>query len=119
LLYEVKQFARRRPGYFIAIAIGTGVVAGRLTRALADSSGSESAGMHSADRIRVTGNEASMRATEVPEAGSVSIGGGTMGGTSGLGTDRTTTGSATTGQTRSGQTGTSQTGVGPTTTGLP
>jgi hypothetical protein len=38
LLQEVKMFARRRPGVFLAIAVGAGVVAGRLTRALATSS---------------------------------------------------------------------------------
>jgi len=38
LLQEVKRFARRRPGVFIAVAVGAGVVAGRLTRALAQSS---------------------------------------------------------------------------------
>ena len=31
---EVKGFARRRPGVFLAIAVGAGVVVGRLTRAL-------------------------------------------------------------------------------------
>ncbi|WP_309103019.1 hypothetical protein [Microbacterium sp.] len=36
LLGEVKTFARRRPGTFIAIAAVAGLVAGRLTRALAD-----------------------------------------------------------------------------------
>lgn len=35
LLEEVKSFARRRPGVFLAIAVGAGVVAGRLARALA------------------------------------------------------------------------------------
>jgi hypothetical protein len=35
VLQEVKMFARRRPGVFLAIAVGAGVVAGRLTRALA------------------------------------------------------------------------------------
>ncbi|HEY8590740.1 MAG TPA: hypothetical protein VIL55_14435 [Naasia sp.] len=34
LLNEVKQFAARKPGLFIAIAAGVGVVAGRLTKAL-------------------------------------------------------------------------------------
>jgi hypothetical protein len=32
LLYEVKRFARRRPGTFLALAAAAGVVAGRLTR---------------------------------------------------------------------------------------
>lgn len=35
LLLEVKTFARRRPGVFLAIAVGAGVAVGRLTRALA------------------------------------------------------------------------------------
>jgi hypothetical protein len=34
LLEEVKSFARRSPGVFIAVAVGLGVLAGRLTRAL-------------------------------------------------------------------------------------
>jgi hypothetical protein len=39
LLEEVKGFARRRPGVFLAIAVGAGVVVGRLTRALVTPSG--------------------------------------------------------------------------------
>jgi ElaB/YqjD/DUF883 family membrane-anchored ribosome-binding protein len=35
LLDEVKRFARRRPGLFIAIAAGTGIVVGRLAKSLA------------------------------------------------------------------------------------
>ena len=35
LVDEVKSFARRRPGVFLAIAAGAGVIIGRLTRALA------------------------------------------------------------------------------------
>lgn len=34
LLEEVKGFARRRPGVFLALALGAGVIAGRMTRAL-------------------------------------------------------------------------------------
>jgi hypothetical protein len=34
VLDEVKQFAARRPGLFIALAAGTGIVAARLTKAL-------------------------------------------------------------------------------------
>lgn len=36
VLEEVKQFARRKPGTFIAVAAGVGLLAGRLTRGLAD-----------------------------------------------------------------------------------
>ena len=35
---DVKRFARRRPGVFIAIAVGAGIFVGRVTRALATSS---------------------------------------------------------------------------------
>ena len=41
LLDDVKRFARRRPGLFIAIAAGTGIVVGRLAKSLA--SGNDSA----------------------------------------------------------------------------
>ena len=38
LLAEVKEFAHRRPGAFLAIAAGAGLLAGRLTRGIAGSS---------------------------------------------------------------------------------
>ncbi len=37
LLNDVRRFAARRPGTFLAIAAGVGLVAGRLTRGLSDS----------------------------------------------------------------------------------
>lgn len=49
LLDEVKRFARRRPGVFLAIAAGAGVVIGRLTRGLA-SSGDEETGADASGR---------------------------------------------------------------------
>lgn len=45
LLDEVKAFARKRPGVFLAIAAGAGVLAGRLTRGLG-AAASESSGAH-------------------------------------------------------------------------
>jgi vacuolar-type H+-ATPase subunit H len=42
MLEEVRRFARRRPGAFLAIAAGAGLVAGRLARNLAAEAGSES-----------------------------------------------------------------------------
>lgn len=36
VLHEVTDFARRRPGVFLALALGAGVAAGRLTRGLKD-----------------------------------------------------------------------------------
>lgn len=41
LLDDVRRFASRRPGLFLAIAVGVGVVAGRLTRGLTDSDDDE------------------------------------------------------------------------------
>lgn len=38
VVYEVRSFARRHTGAFLAIAVGVGVVAGRLTRALVSES---------------------------------------------------------------------------------
>ncbi|MEV4263951.1 hypothetical protein [Kribbella sp. NPDC049584] len=42
LLDEVRGFARRKPGTFLLVAVGAGVVAGRLTRALAAGSSNTS-----------------------------------------------------------------------------
>jgi hypothetical protein len=42
VLDEVTHFARRRPGAFLAIAVGLGFVAGRLTRGLANNSSDSS-----------------------------------------------------------------------------
>ena len=44
VLEEVKGFARRRPGVFIAIAVGAGVLAGRLTRAIMSPPDEDSSG---------------------------------------------------------------------------
>jgi hypothetical protein len=39
VLDEVRDFARRRPGAFLAVAVGAGLLAGRLTRGIKDDSG--------------------------------------------------------------------------------
>lgn len=44
LLDEVRTYAARRPGVFIAIAVGAGVLAGRLTKGLIAEAKSESGG---------------------------------------------------------------------------
>ncbi|WP_413249713.1 hypothetical protein [Sinomonas flava] len=44
LLQEVKSYARRRPGAFLAIAAGAGLLAGRLSRSLAAGATDESSG---------------------------------------------------------------------------
>lgn len=75
LLRDVKSYARRNPGTFIAAAALTGVLAGRLTRALA--SGDDPGGAGAA----TTGAPAEgARTTALPTADST-IPGGTMGGT--------------------------------------
>lgn len=45
LLDEVKDFARQRPGTFLAIAAVAGLAAGRLTRGIKDDASSSSAGL--------------------------------------------------------------------------
>ena len=42
LVQEVSNFARRRPGAFLAIAVGAGLVAGRLTRGAVDAARDDS-----------------------------------------------------------------------------
>jgi hypothetical protein len=44
VLHEVTMFARRRPGMFLALAAGAGVVAGRLTRGMTAGPPSQSHG---------------------------------------------------------------------------
>ena len=44
ILEEARTFARRRPGAFLALAAGIGVVAGRLSRGLVDEARDESTG---------------------------------------------------------------------------
>ena len=71
LLEEVKSFARRRPGVFLAIAVGAGILAGRLTRALTAPDD---------DRRAVTSGTAS-RSAGMRRAGVGMTGSTTMGGT--------------------------------------
>ncbi|RJU02295.1 hypothetical protein D6T65_06805 [Arthrobacter frigidicola] len=51
LLEDVKGFARRRPGAFLAIAAGAGLVVGRLTRGLAGAQADAKSGQ---DRLNTT-----------------------------------------------------------------
>ena len=55
ILEEVKGFARRRPGVFIAIAVGAGVVVGRLTRAMMQPADEESSGPGTSRTMGSTG----------------------------------------------------------------
>lgn len=61
ILHEVSGFARRRPGTFLALAAGAGVVAGRLTRGMAagashqgSGTGGTASGRHLADSSSTT-----------------------------------------------------------------
>jgi hypothetical protein len=51
LLDEVKRFARQRPGAFLAIAAGAGVLAGRLTKGLTADSGGSGSGVGTGQRV--------------------------------------------------------------------
>lgn len=64
LLNEVKSFARQRPGTFLMVAAGAGVLAGRLSRSL-------SAGAPGSETTATTGTAAqySTPVTRVPDAG--------------------------------------------------
>ena len=66
LLDEVKGFARSRPGTFLALAAGAGLLAGRLTRGLTESHQSDT----SSDSSRLTSGTADTRtpATIYPPA---------------------------------------------------
>ncbi len=67
LVQEVKSFARRRPGAFLAIAVGAGVVVGRLTRALATPPDHGSA----ASESRASGSVAPGARTVTPAAAGI------------------------------------------------
>ncbi|WP_165065823.1 hypothetical protein [Marisediminicola senii] len=62
LLSDVKDFARRRPGTFIAIAAVAGIVAGRLTRSVVASNADDKKN----DTPAVTGTGASSQAAPAP-----------------------------------------------------
>ncbi|MFS0854653.1 hypothetical protein [Microbacterium sp. 179-I 3D4 NHS] len=67
LLQEVKTFARRKPGVFIAGALIAGIAAGRLTRALAEGAADEKAAAGS------TGSAAPVSAPPAPPAPPASV----------------------------------------------
>jgi hypothetical protein len=51
LLDEVRSFARRKPGTYLAIALGAGIVAGRLTRGLTAPTGDTATGPSTPDTL--------------------------------------------------------------------
>ena len=58
LLDEVRSFARRKPGTYLAIAMGAGVLAGRLTRGLTAPTDEATAGTPSSSPRRTVGRDA-------------------------------------------------------------
>ena len=68
LLNDVKAFARRKPGMFIAMAAVAGVAAGRLTRALAEGASEEHGAASSGTTGTSAGASAAPPAPPVPPA---------------------------------------------------
>jgi hypothetical protein len=99
LVEEVKSFARRRPGVFLAIAVGAGVVVGRLTRALATPSEDGDRSAAASDRTLEFDAPAATppRLTQPPVATTVGAGAGTTDSNlgSGLGDQSDGTGAGT------------------------
>jgi hypothetical protein len=80
LLEEVKVFARRKPGVFLAIAAGAGVVIGRLTRSIATPSDSSTTSRTDVQPLTADGYTA-----EYPATGAYTGTSGTYGTGTGLG----------------------------------
>jgi hypothetical protein len=76
LLGEIRGFARRRPGAFLGIALGAGVLAGRLTRGATPSSSSTSSGGSSGSGTggSSSGNGASDTPYSAPAYGTTAAG---------------------------------------------
>jgi hypothetical protein len=65
---DVQDFARKRPGMFLLLAGGAGVVAGRLGRGIKDAGSDDTTTTHSqADAARGTGGPSRPRSESVPE----------------------------------------------------
>jgi uncharacterized protein YjbJ (UPF0337 family) len=64
LLDEVRSFARRKPGAYLAIALGAGVLAGRLTRGLTASQDDD----NTSAAVGSTGTGADVSAAPLPSA---------------------------------------------------
>jgi hypothetical protein len=80
ILEEMRTFARRRPGAFLAIAAGVGVVAGRLSRSLVDEARDESSGSSSTSGYGYAGGQGYAGGVGY-ETGTGGYGTGTLAGT--------------------------------------
>jgi len=102
VLHEVESFARRRPGTFLLLAAGAGLLVGRLVRGMKDA---PDTGSDRADDTSGAGTTGTRGAHAAPVGTSGSTGTAGLGGTTG------TTGTAGLGGT-TGTTGTTGTGTG-------
>ncbi|MET4637913.1 hypothetical protein [Mycetocola sp. 2940] len=73
VLTEVKRFARRRPGVFIAIAAGAGIVVGRIAKSLASGNESSDAG-YQAGRADYIGEDPTIATTGTAYSGTTAYG---------------------------------------------
>jgi hypothetical protein len=73
LLDEMKSFARRRPGTFLLLAAGAGVLAGRLGRGMAENAAAEAS-----DTTGATPRDGSYRNAAASRAGSYPAAGGAV-----------------------------------------
>jgi hypothetical protein len=113
LMDDVRSFARRRPGAFLALAVGAGVLAGRLTRGLKDEASSGPSG--STTRSPYAGSSSGYTGGGLPET--TTTGTGAYGATTGVpayGTETVT--GTTTGHTAAGPYDTPGTSTTPATT---
>ncbi|MFG6477310.1 hypothetical protein ACFXP7_13085 [Microbacterium sp. P06] len=84
LLSEVTSYARRKPGTFIAAAALTGLVVGRLTRALADNAADDKKAAAAAPSVPATTPAAPVPVVDVPPVPAIPsdlAGGAPVGGT--------------------------------------
>lgn len=79
LMGEVKDFARRRPGAFLGIALGAGLLAGRITRNAGNEP--EHAGKNAAANPRRPEADVPRTVSQLPPTGNPTIGSGAVGGT--------------------------------------
>ena len=95
LLEEARGFAQRKPGTFLALAAGLGVVAGRMSRSLVDEKREEHATSHG------PGGTTGGTVSTGPGASGAAIGSGSAAGTGAIGEGIPTATSPTTGTTQS------------------
>jgi hypothetical protein len=74
LLTEVKSFARQRPGTFLMIAAGAGVLAGRLSRSLSAGAPDTTAGTVRPARVADTGMAVPPQPVQMPAPGTTTAG---------------------------------------------